>query len=37
MTAAGIAALVCKLAGIGKTGVDDDFFRAGGRSSEHWC
>jgi hypothetical protein len=28
MTAAEIAAVICELAGIGKMGVDDDFFRA---------
>jgi hypothetical protein len=37
MTAVEIAALICELAEIDKMGVDDDFFRVGGKSWERWC
>lgn len=37
MTAVEIAALICERAGIDKMGVDDDFFRVGGKSWERWC
>jgi hypothetical protein len=37
MTAVEISALIRELVEIEKMGIDDDFFRVGGKSWERWC